>query len=99
MLSSKKKKKKKKEYAQSNTAFEEAFQGERMLLSSKALHTVLYCQESTVEIVKLGIQSNVIYSQMLNPTQGLPGVGVGREGGNMLFLFLVISETAYHLVG
>lgn len=40
---------------------------------------------------------------MLNPTQplrGLPGVGVGgREGGNMLLLFLVLSETAYHLVG
>lgn len=50
------------EYAQSNTAFEEAFQGERMLLSNKALHTVLYYQESAVDLVKLGIQSNVIYN-------------------------------------
>ena len=87
------------EYAQSNTAFEEAFQGEGMLLSNKALHTVLYCQESAADLVKLGIQSNVIYNQILNPTRGLPGVGVGREGGNMLLLFSVISETAYHLVG
>lgn len=34
---------------------------------------------------------------MLNPTQ--PVVADGREGGNMLLLFSVISETAYHLVG
>ena len=86
-------------YAQSNTAFEEAFQGERMLSSNKALHTVLYCQESAMDLIKLGIQSNVIYNQMLNPTRGLPGVRVGREGGNMLLLFSVSSETAYHLVG
>ena len=49
-------------------------------MSNKALHTVLYYQESAVDLVKLGIQSNVIYNQMLNPTQplrGLPGVGVG----------------------
>ena len=50
------------EYTQSNTALEEAFQGERMLLSNKALHTVLYYQESAVDLVKLGIQSNVIYN-------------------------------------
>lgn len=87
------------EYAQSNTAFEEAFQGERMLSSNKVLHTVLYCQESAMDLIKLGIQSNVIYNQMLNPTRGLPGVRVGREGGNMLLLFSVSSETAYHLVG
>ena len=29
---------------------------------NKALHTVLYYQESAVDLVKLGIQSNVIYN-------------------------------------
>ena len=43
----------------------EAFQAEGMLLLNQALHTLLYCQESAVDLSKLGMQSCVFYIQIV----------------------------------